>query len=140
MDYPPPEKEGDDLETTFASFDEKLSAQAEENRAALEIDEELETRLEKLEQKAEKIRLNRENKARQADRVRKSDKEAAQGLGNGLTIAYTIIGCPLLGAAIGWLIDRGTEGQVFMRVGVLLGAVLGVAAAVFMMNRTNDSN
>ncbi len=68
------------------------------------------------------------------------DPESARGLGTGLTIAYAIIGMPLVGWAIGALIDRasnntGPNNLEWAAVLTLLGSVVGVTFAIFVASR-----
>ena len=59
-------------------------------------------------------------------------------LGIGLSIAYAILGLPLVGAGIGWLIDRATGVQgVWVGPLVLVGAAAGVAMAVVLLGKSN---
>jgi len=64
--------------------------------------------------------------------------EAARGLGVGLSIAYTILGVPLVGLAIGWALDSHYQSNVFKGLGTVSGAVLGIILAFWMMNRQNN--
>jgi F0F1-type ATP synthase assembly protein I len=77
---------------------------------------------------------NEENERRMA-----ADQKAYRGLGVGLTIAYTIIGLPLVGLAIGWALDTAaTGGNLFRALGCVAGMTLGVFMAIRMMN-ANES-
>ena len=70
------------------------------------IDEEFSARLKALEERAQAAKQVRDSQAAQVMRKEKNDRESAIGLGIGLTIAYTIIGMPLLGVGIGWILDK----------------------------------
>ncbi len=104
---------------------------------AAKIDDEFSERLKKLEDKARQQRLIRDNQARDTSRKQESDSQSAKGLGVGLSIAYTIIGMPLLGVAIGWAIDTRLGTQTYRSIGVLLGSVLGIVGAVVLLSRVN---
>ena len=65
------------------------------------------------------------------------DPETSRGLGLGLAAAYSIIGLPLVGAGLGWLADRYSEGTTFTMIGVFVGIILGVAHAVHLSNRAS---
>jgi F0F1-type ATP synthase assembly protein I len=100
-----------------------------------EIDD-FDERLRKLEARADEIHSTRQSKRREIRRLQHSERESAIGLGTGLSIAYTLIGMPLLGAAIGWFLEqRGLRGS--MALGVLIGAVVGLFAAFMMLGRAN---
>ncbi|MCC7230743.1 MAG: hypothetical protein IT203_10150 [Fimbriimonadaceae bacterium] len=106
---------------------------------AAKIDEEFGERLKALEEKAKTVKEVRDNQSREKTRRLESDRETAKGLGLGLSIAYTIIGLPILGAVVGWFLDSRVGGQTFTSLGVLLGSVLGIVAAVFMISRANNA-
>lgn len=106
---------------------------------AAKIDEEFGERLKALEEKAKTVKEVRDNQNREKARKLESDRETAKGLGLGLSIAYTIIGLPILGAVIGWFLDSRMGGQTFTSLGVLIGSVLGIVAAVFMISRANNA-
>lgn len=103
--------------------------------------EQLEAKLKDFEAKSAEVRGRYQNKKREQERVLKSDGQAARGLGNGLTIAYTILGFPLAGFGGGWLIDKylvghGNGWQTWLG---LLGFFGGVAIAMMMLNKLNES-
>jgi F0F1-type ATP synthase assembly protein I len=66
------------------------------------------------------------------------EKTEYGGLGVGLSIAYTIIGFPLLGYGIGYLLQRLTGSAFWPSTLAMSGMVLGVAVAVFMLSRTQN--
>jgi len=101
------------------------------------IDDEFESRLKALEDKAQAHRQVRNNQKREAERKQTSDRESARGLGVGLSIAYTIIGMPIVGLIIGWILDRGTESQTYKGLGVVVGMVLGIAAGLAILAKSN---
>src|SRR5436190_8109547 len=71
------------------------------------IDEDLDRRLEALRTKAQKARGEFENKRAEENLRLERESEVGRGAGIGLSIAYTIIGMPLLGALIGYGADQG---------------------------------
>jgi F0F1-type ATP synthase assembly protein I len=101
------------------------------------FDPEFDEKLDGFSKKVDKIKASREEVERDKARKQKSEQDSSRGLGVGLTIAYTIIGLPLLGAGIGWLVDGRTGGTTWVGIGTVIGAVLGVAAAISIMNREN---
>lgn len=56
--------------------------------------------------------------------------ESGRGLARGLQIAYAIIGVPLVGFGVGWLVDRQTGGVLWQGVGTILGATIAVVYAI----------
>ena len=56
--------------------------------------------------------------------------ESGRGLARGLQIAYAIIGVPLVGFGVGWLIDRQSGGVLWQGVGTILGAAIAVIYAI----------
>jgi len=91
-------------------------------------------RLRELEENAKRARGVQAQKAKRiADEGRSN-----RGLGFGLTIAYTIVGVPMVGAGIGYLVDRAQGTTVWIGYGTFIGAVLGIVAALFMLNRANN--
>lgn len=80
------------------------------------------------------------------DRLKGTDKKQdSQGiemtpteshnLALGMSAAYVLIGLPLAGALVGWLIDRKTGGQTFAGVGVLIGGLIAVFHVVQLTKR-----
>ena len=63
------------------------------------------------------------------------DQETARGMGVGLSAAYAIIGLPLVGAGLGWLLDRALNTSFCIVVGVIAGLVFGMWHAVQLSNR-----
>lgn len=119
-------------------FDE-MGMDANDRRQALsEADQELRDRLERLERRMEQAKTARDAHADRATRQMQEQGADARQLGIGLSIAYAILGLPLVGAGIGWLIDRATGVQgVWVGPLVLVGAAAGVAMAVFLLGKSN---
>lgn len=132
-----PETREDPTEDSFDAGVKKLEDQASGLHVEIpgELDEEFDERMQKLEEKAAAHRAMRENVKKEEARKTKSDREAAKGLGIGLSVAYTIIGLPVFGYGVGWLIARQTGSTTVAGFGMLIGAVLGIAAAILMLNR-----
>lgn len=76
-------------------------------------------------------------KAQEASRLA-SDSKASKGLGVGLAIAYTLLGLPMAGLGIGFLVDHLTGSNGWKGIGTVVGAVAGIAFAVMMLNRENS--
>ncbi|CAN1499422.1 hypothetical protein MCEMSE15_00444 [Fimbriimonadaceae bacterium] len=100
-------------------------------------DAEFRQRYEEISNRAKVIQEKRAAAVKTQATKEKSDRESAKGLGVGLSIAYTILGMPVAGYLIGWAIDGNSVVQTGRNFGTLIGAFIGVAAAVMMMNRTN---
>ncbi|MGV3615791.1 MAG: hypothetical protein ACO1SV_10700 [Fimbriimonas sp.] len=99
--------------------------------AAPDFDE----RLRDLEARAEAAKQRRQGKASAEQRKIEREADSNRGLGVGLTVAYAIIGVPLFGILVGWLVDRSMGTDLFKGLGALLGSIVGVAGAVFILNR-----
>ena len=92
-------------------------------------------RLKTLEDRADEINSLRQNKRQETRRLQHAERDSALGLGAGLSIAYTLIGLPMLGVGIGWILEqRGMRGA--MAIGVLLGGALGLFMAFITLGRT----
>ncbi|MCX7800194.1 MAG: AtpZ/AtpI family protein [Fimbriimonadales bacterium] len=95
--------------------------------------DELDARLARLQRRAREARAEHEEKKR---RGRSSLGDSAHGVGYGLTIAYTILGVPMLGVLVGWLLDqRAGSGQFFTGLGVIVGSVLALVAVAIQISR-----
>lgn len=101
------------------------------------IDDDFEARLKTLEDRAKSQKLVRENKEREVQRKQNAERDSARGLGIGLSIAYTIIGMPILGLIIGYILDGGNASQTYKSIGVLAGAVLGIVMTFVILARAN---
>lgn len=103
-----------------------------------EIDDEFHERLRALEQRAEDAHGGYQKKEAEKQRAQRSDGESSRGLGVGLSVAYTILGMPMVGAGIGWFVDKQTGLKVFLGLGTVGGAVLGVVFALVILSRHQD--
>lgn len=97
--------------------------------------DEYDERLRALHERTDSAKMAREAQAQEMDRRRTSDQESYKGLGTGLQIAYAIIGMPLFGFGIGWLLDRSLNGNAWKPMLTLLGAVVGIGYAIWSLNR-----
>jgi len=132
----------DDEESLWELDDEALERRIEELKEGAKApevpgfnDPEFEERVRNLEARANASKNQRAEELRVLKKQKASDAEAAQGLGNGLAVAYAIIGVPMLGFGIGWLIDRQNGGSLFGSLGAVLGMIIGMAYAMFILNR-----
>ncbi len=131
----------DEIELKLRGLEDKISAHQEERKETEGFfDAEFEERLGKLHDKANLAKEIAEGKKREQQRNFASERETARGLGFGLTIAYTIIGLPLAGLFIGWLIDRSLGTTMAKGIGVIVGAALGMVMALVMLAKTNQNS
>lgn len=116
--------------------DASVEQTAKEAREELgQIQDDFEDKLKALEKRATEAKRQHEKTKARVEAQRADDGKAAKGLGIGLTVAYAIIGTPLVGFGAGWALDQtlGTRGW---QSGLgLLGAFLGVGYAVFVLNK-----
>lgn len=111
------------------------------SEAALhDTDADFDKRLRDLQQRAHRTNAIQQNKKQQARKSDASAKEGAGGLALGMTIAYTIIGLPLLGALAGFIINLTTRHSEWTGICVLVGAVTGIVLTVVMLNRANGQS
>jgi F0F1-type ATP synthase assembly protein I len=101
------------------------------------IDDEFSQRLHALEEKAKAQKLIRDDQKRQMERKQESDRDSARGLGIGLSIAYTLIGCPILGLIIGFLLDGPSGSMTYKNWGMGLGCLLGIMLTFFLLSKAN---
>lgn len=118
--------------------DDNIAMQMARAREKLEaIEDNFEGRLKDLEDRSADARDRFEKKKKIEDQRIRSEGEAARGAGVGLSVAYTILGLPLFGFGVGYLVDRfaigkGTQWQSILG---LIGAFVGVGMAVWMLQR-----
>lgn len=114
---------------------ERLEATIDQGTGTRMPDEtELDGALREVEAKVRGVQEQRARKAAETDRVRRADQETARGLGTGLAVAYALIGLPMAGAGLGWLLDKTTKSSVFLPV----FAILGMVAAIWWTVRTTN--
>lgn len=94
---------------------------------------ELDRKAEELRTRAGESKRRLEVATKRDEKTLKSEQEAARGLGFGLQVAYTIIGMPLLGAAIGYGIDTATGNTIWKGNVSLLFMAIGVAWAIYIL-------
>ncbi|HSI73509.1 MAG TPA: hypothetical protein VK934_10055 [Fimbriimonas sp.] len=131
----------------LAAIEHKLLAVEEEFEAVKEsrrghdalFDDEFEQRLSEFHGRVDTLKEAREAKESVVARDRSREKESARGLGVGLTVAYTIIGMPLVGAGLGWLLDRAFGTQIFVGIGVVALGAFGMVFAIVVLSRNNSS-
>ncbi len=120
---------------------QELQRQADELKVESkgdQIDAEFDERMKRLEARVQESKAVRESQQRETKRQLASDRESARGLGVGLSIAYTIIGLPLFGYAVGYFIDQSTGGESAKGIAMMIGAVAGIGMAFVILNRQNN--
>lgn len=58
-----------------------------------------------------------------------------RSLGIGMSAAYSLIGAMGVGFGLGWLFDRATHSDYGQPIGAVIGAILGIAMAMMLINR-----
>ncbi|MBV6457626.1 MAG: hypothetical protein HONBIEJF_00741 [Fimbriimonadaceae bacterium] len=139
--------EGAEAEAKLAELEARLEQIADRMSIESEAPEpigdhpDIGDRLKQIEARANSYRVAQVEAGHKTDQVLKQDAESYRGLGVGLTIAYTILGFPMIGIGIGWLIDRNNPGGSAMGIGAILGSFIGVGAAIWMLSRhSQDRN
>lgn len=61
--------------------------------------------------------------------------EGGRSLGRGLQVAYAIIGVPIVGYGIGWLIDKQVGGVLWQGLLTIIGATIAVIYAARSASR-----
>jgi len=99
-------------------------------------DPEFRQKFDALQAKARRTTDDRQVQKTSSERKREQDQESARGLGLGMSIAYTILGLPIFGWIVGYFLDGPTRNGA-KNMGVLIGAFVGVTAAIIMLQRAN---
>lgn len=93
-------------------------------------DETEDVRLSEIEQRAREARETHRKHTAAGSSGSFVTPDTGRSLGKGLQIAYAILGVPLVGFGIGYLIDLKTGGMMWRGVGTILGATAAVAYAI----------
>lgn len=130
----------DGQEPTLGEKEAKLEDEVRAARdAALEQSAEIQRRLDSrlLEIESRGARELGKRRAQEAKELKESlsGGDMAKGTGVGVSVAYAIIGLPLVGYGLGWLADRGTDSNVFGIVGFCVGGAFGVWFAMVQVKR-----
>lgn len=106
-----------------------------------QIDEDFELRLKEFDDRTSAAKKVREQKEHHIRVEQAKDRESSKGLAVGLSAAYTIIGTPVGFWLIGKLVDNMTNSPNKWSPGfMLVGAISGVAIAIWMSNRMNSKS
>ena len=65
------------------------------------------------------------------------DGDSGRGLADGLSIAYALIGMPMVGILVGWLLDKSSGGGNWTAILTLGGVGLGVIFMLLVLARQN---
>lgn len=124
-------------EDPFDAGVRQMEEQAENLKAELptELDEEFDERMRRLEQKVSTRRAIRDNVQKQEARKAELDRDATRGLGIGLNVAYALIGLPLVGAGLGWFLDKQLGTSFWTGICVVGGLIAAIAYTVLLMNQ-----
>lgn len=107
----------------------------------LDFDEEFQKGLEKIAEQAETHKPSMpdppewEYKRPKIPGQSEVDAGSYLGLGVGLSVAYTLVGCSLVGWGLGWLADRGSGAFLFQAIGALVGSIAGLVASILLIVR-----
>lgn len=114
-------------------------AKARHEAETQDIHDEFTDRARRLNERLGAVKQEHEGRKAKEEVRAKSDASASKGLGVGLSIAYTIIGLPLVGIGIGWLLDQQLHTNVWKGILATIGACAGIAITVMLMNRANEN-
>lgn len=129
--------EHDAFDSAVRSMEQRKEAVGTHMPENPEYEAELEERLRRLEHRVRKAKANEAGRVLRTDETLKPDAESHRQLGIGLSIAYAIIGMPVVGYGIGYLLDAGKDAKQWTPLTSLAGCVLGVVYALFVLNREN---
>lgn len=129
----------DEQDKTEDMLSQTAEAKERAKRELDQVERDFEDRLNTTEAKFDDAKARYEAGKAKADKEAASSGESSRGLGFGLTIAYAIIGAPLVGYGIGYLIDQSTGASAYASALCLVGAFAGIAFAVVVLNKQNNS-
>lgn len=135
-------KDPDEIELTLRDFDQKTSSTKASEFPEPPSDEEINERIERLRDKVSEAGSRKmpevpdwNYERPKAYQPQPHDKHNYRGLGVGITVAYALVGFMVLGFGVGWLIDRATGINWGQPVGALVGTMIGIGVAFWLMNR-----
>lgn len=131
----PPEDVPDDFEERVEAMLRRSDA-LHEKPEPTEFDETLERKIADIESRASIQKQKAETAKRLEREQRQSNVSTSRGLGIGLSIAYTIIGLPMIGLAVGWYLDNRYHANAWKAILVMAGAVIAIVYAVLQLNRS----
>lgn len=125
------------------ALEAELKALADREKSAdlPPVDDDLDARLHALEQRAKiakgEARQKKDFVYREA-RGAASHTESGKGLSTGMVVASAIMGGPLVGYGLGYLLDNATGSTSWKAMIMLLGAVAGIAFTVKYINSREE--
>jgi F0F1-type ATP synthase assembly protein I len=124
-------------EDPFEAVVRQMEEQAANLKAELppDLDEEFDERMRSLDQKVAAQKAVRDNVKKEEARKTQLDRDATRGLGIGLNVAYALIGLPLVGAGLGWFLDKQTGASFWTGLCVVGGLIFAIAYTVLLMNQ-----
>ena len=127
----------ENLTVDLDDVDDKLEGILDKTKVPTIETDEFDEKLHALEVKAQAMKERREAQKVQAEKEVKSTQMSNEGLGIGMTLAYTVLGLPLLGGIVGMFLDKATGGNAWIVIFGMGGMVLGIGCAVFLLYRNN---
>lgn len=125
-----------DVEALQAQIEGGVSSSADAAReAAQEHERRLQERLASVERQGTAALTKKVTEERKLETSSFTAGGLGRGTGIGLSIAYALLGLPMVGFGLGWLADRGTDSNVFAIVGFCLGGAAGIWFSAYQMKR-----
>ncbi len=123
-----------------AQSQDRVSEAAREARIKMQAElAGMEERLAKVQERSKGVRQGLDAAHPTLAEERKQEgKNPYAGLAPGVAIAYAIIGLPIAGWGIGWLIQRFTGNSEFIPILTLAGVALGIAFSYAVIRRTQQ--
>lgn len=103
-----------------------------------ELEDEYSEKFEELSTRVDGAKAAREKKKAQATQKMEMEHESNKGLGYGLAIAYAVMGMPLAGLGVGYLLDKAFGTQNLQAICAGVGFVLGMGYVILISKRLND--
>jgi F0F1-type ATP synthase assembly protein I len=127
----------DKLKVDLSDADEKLAEILDSATIPTPEDPD-HAKLLELSAKADALKNKRTAQQAEAARENRIAQDSNQGLGAGISIAYTILGVPLVGGIIGVVLKNQTGNPIWVSVCGLVGMILGLVGAYFVATRTRQ--
>ncbi|MCW5936470.1 MAG: AtpZ/AtpI family protein [Fimbriimonadaceae bacterium] len=127
-------------ELRLKDIDAAIARARQEARLAAPHDEDIELQLRDIEDRARRVRAQKESPLPSVGGGKMSD-ESYRDAGVALAVAYNVVGGTIGGWVIGLLIDMGTKNPPLgQALGALIGGVAGVTGAIIMALRADQRN
>lgn len=100
--------------------------------------DEVEDRIRDIEQRAAAAKRKHGSVRETDQKSAMISKDTARGIGVGMSIAYAILGVPMVGMGIGWIFDARIgdgSGTLWRLVGFLIGAIGAIGYAIKVSSR-----